>query len=96
MADNVVEHFTADDIKLLGENIITILETVKSLTQPDMLSEINNAVGIYQNLDPENIPEYSIWKVMRELHTPEMKRGIGYVVTFLKKITAEQQNINNK
>ena len=40
-----------------------------------MLEAINNAVGIYQNLDPKDTPEYSIWKVMRELNTPEMKRG---------------------
>jgi uncharacterized protein YjgD (DUF1641 family) len=95
VADKVVSHFTVDDITLLGDNVITILETVKSLTQPDMLEAINNAVGIYQNLDPKDTPEYSIWKVMRELNTPEMKKGIGFIITFLKKITAEEE-INKK
>jgi len=95
VADKIVGHFTVDDVKMLGDNVITILETVKSLTQPEMLGAINNAVGIYQNLDPKDTPEYSIWKVMRELNTPEMKRGIGFIITFLKKITAEQ-DINNK
>lgn len=94
-ADKIVGHFTVDDVKMLGDNVITILETIKSLTQPEMLGAINNAVGIYQNLDPKDTPEYSIWKVMRELNTPEMKRGIGFIITFLKKITAEQ-DINNK
>ena len=32
VADNVVNHFSVDDVKLLGDNIITILETVKNLT----------------------------------------------------------------
>jgi len=95
VTDKVIGHFTVDDVKMLGDNVITILETVKSLTQPDMLNAINNAVGIYHNLDPKDTPEYSIWKVMRELNTPEMKRGIGFIITFLKKITAEQE-INNK
>lgn len=95
VVDNVVGHFSVDDVKLLGDNVITILETVKSLTQPDMLEAINNAVGIYQNLDPKDTPEYSIWKVMRELNTPEMKRGIGFIITFLKKITAEEE-LNKK
>jgi uncharacterized protein YjgD (DUF1641 family) len=95
VVENVVDHFKVDDIKLLGDNVITILETVKSLTQPDMLEAINNAVGIYQNLDPKDTPEYSIWKVMRELNTPEMKRGIGFIITFLKRITAEEE-INKK
>ena len=95
VADNVVNHFTVEDVKLLGENVITILETIKGLTQPEMLGAINNAMSIYQNLDPKDTPEYSIWKVIRELNTPEMKRGIGFIITFLKKIT-EEQKINNK
>ena len=95
VADRVVDHFYEEDVKLLGDNIITILETVKGLTQPEMLTAINNAVGIYKNLDPKDTPQYSIWKVMRELNTPEMKKGIGFVITFLKKITAEQE-IQNK
>ena len=95
VADRVVEHFSEEDVRLLGDNIITILETVKGLTQPEMLTAINNAVGIYKNLDPKDTPQYSIWKVMRELNTPEMKKGIGFVITFLKRITAEQE-IQNK
>jgi len=95
VADQVVDHFSEEDVKLLGDNIIAILETVKGLTQPEMLTAINNAVGIYKNLDPKDTPQYSIWKVMRELNTPEMKKGIGFVITFLKKITAEQK-IQNK
>jgi uncharacterized protein YjgD (DUF1641 family) len=95
VGDRVVEHFSEEDVRLLGDNVITILETVKGLTQPEMLTAINNAVGIYKNLDPKDTPQYSIWKVMRELNTPEMKKGIGFVITFLKKITAEQE-IQNK
>lgn len=95
VADRVVEHFSEEDVKLLGDNIITILETIKSLTQPEMLTALNNAVSIYQNLDPKDAPQYSIWKVMRELNTPEMKKGIGFVITFLKKMT-EEHKIKNK
>jgi len=95
VGDRIIDHFGEEDVKLLGDNIITILETVKSLTQPDMLKAINNAVGIYENIDIEDAPEYSIWKVMRELNTPEMKRGIGFVITFLKNIT-DKQEITNK
>lgn len=95
VADRVVEHFSEEDVKVLGDNVITILETVKGLTQPDMLTALNNAVSIYQSIDPKDAPQYSIWKVMRELNTPEMKKGIGFVITFLKKIT-EEQEIKNK
>ena len=59
-----------------------------------MLGAINNAMSIYQNLDPNDTPEYSVWRVVRELNTPEMKKGIGFIITFLKKITEEQESKN--
>lgn len=87
MADNIVTHFSKDDVRQLADNVVTIFETIKNLTQPDMLRAINNAVAIYKNLDIENVPEYSMWKAFRELNTPEMKRGMGFMITFLKNLS---------
>ncbi|MDX1702592.1 MAG: hypothetical protein R3250_18320, partial [Melioribacteraceae bacterium] len=36
VTEKVVTSFTVDDIKALGDNIVTILQTIKELTQPDM------------------------------------------------------------
>ena len=93
--DNIVTHFSVDDVRALADNIVTILETVKSLTQPDMLSAVNNAVHIFKNVDPNNIEEYSVWKLMREFNKPEMKRALGFMVTFLKNISAEEEKTIN-
>lgn len=90
--DNIVTHFSRDDIKALSENIVTILETVKNLTQPEMLNSVNNAVRIYGSLEMEQVPDYSIWRLMREMNKPEMKRGLGFMVTLMKNLS----NPNNK
>lgn len=89
MVDNVVTHFSAEDVKQLSENIVLMLEVVKSLTQPEMLKAFNNGLNVYKSLDTENIPEYSLWKIMREINTPEMKKGMGFMITFLKNIAKE-------
>ena len=89
IADNVVTHFSTEDLRLLADNVVTILGTVKSLTQPDMLKALNNGVNVYKNLDTKNIPEYSLWKAFKELNTPEMKKGLGFMITFLKNIANE-------
>ena len=89
IADNVVTHFSTEDLRLLADNVVTILETVKSLTQPDMLRALNNGVNVYKNLATKNIPEYSLWKAFKELNTPEMKKGLGFMITFLKNIANE-------
>jgi uncharacterized protein YjgD (DUF1641 family) len=82
--DNIVTHFTREDIRLLADNIVSILETIKSLTQPEVLKSVDNAVKIYSSLEMESVPSYSVWKLMREMNKPEMKKGLGFMVTFMK------------
>ena len=87
IVDNVVTHFTRDDIRLLADNVVPMLETVKSLTQPEMLKSVNNAVKIFSRLEMEAVPEYSVWKLIREMNKPEMKRAIGFMVSFMKNMS---------
>jgi uncharacterized protein YjgD (DUF1641 family) len=93
--DNVVTNYSAEDVRLLADNIVTILDTIKNMTQPQMLHALNNAVTIYQKLDLDNIPEYSVWKAMKELRTPEVKRGIGFLITFMKNLSDEKIVMEN-
>ncbi len=90
--DNVVTHFSAEDIALLADNVVTILETVKSLTQPDMLKAINSALVVYKSIDIDNVEEYSMFKAFREMNSKEMKKGIGFMITFLKNIAKATNN----
>ena len=92
--DNIISSYQPEEVRALSDNIVTILDTVRNITQPDMLHAINNAVSIFKNLDTENIKEYSLWKAFREMNTPEMKRGIGFMITFLKNLSSE--SITNK
>jgi len=87
--ENVVSHFSVEDVRDLSENVVTILETVKEMTQPDMLSAMDNAVNVFKNLDTKDIPEYSLWKAMKEMRSPEMKKGLGFIITFLKNLAKE-------
>ncbi len=87
--DNIVGHFSAEDVKLLADNIVTILETVKSITQPEMLEAVNNGLTVFKNMDTKSIPEYSLWKAVRELNSPEMKKGLGFMITFLKNMAKQ-------
>ena len=91
--DNVVTSFTVEDVRALGDNVVTILNTVKSLTQPDMLNAINNAVSVYKKLDIEIEEKVSYYQLFKRMNTPEMRSGIAYGIKFLKSL-AEQQYTN--
>lgn len=86
--DNVVSEFTVEDVRLLADNLTVILRTVKNLTQPEMLQAINNAVEIYKKVEFDSIEEFSLWKAFREVNKPEMRRGLGFLIVFLRNLSA--------
>jgi uncharacterized protein YjgD (DUF1641 family) len=92
--DNIVTHFSVEDVRALSENVVIIMETVKNLTQPDMLKAVNNALAIYKNLDMDNIEEFSLFRAMMEFRKPEMKKGIGFMITFLKRLSEISETSN--
>lgn len=94
VGENIMTNFSAKDVSDLADNIVPILDTVKRVTQPDMLVAVNNAIAVYGSLDVDNIEEYSLWKAYRELRTSEMRRGLGFMINFLKNLAARQQNKN--
>lgn len=85
-ADNVVTHYTPEDARKLADNIVAMLETVKNLTQPEMLLSVNNAMQIYRKLDFAKMEEVSLWQAFRELNKPEMRRALGFMLSFLRNL----------
>jgi uncharacterized protein YjgD (DUF1641 family) len=92
--DNIVTYYGVEDVRMLADNVVAILDTVQNLTQPDMLKSVDNAVRIFASLEMDEIPEYSIFKVMREMNKPEMKKTLGFFMTFMKNLTRDNINQN--
>ena len=95
IVDNIITHYKPEDVRELSNNIVNIIDTVRLATQPELMAAINNGVKIYSSIEMENIPEYSIFKVMKEMNKPEMKRALGFFVTFMKNMAAETNTKNN-
>ena len=94
--DKIVENYSPEDVRTLANNMGTIMEIVRGLTQPEMLNAVNNAVSVYQNMDKENIEEYSLWKTFRTMNSKEMKKGMGFLMTFMKQLSQEQNQNKSK
>jgi uncharacterized protein YjgD (DUF1641 family) len=90
--DNIVTSFTVDDVKALGDNIVTILNTIKNLTQPDMLQAVNNALNVYKKLDIEVKDDISLIKLLKELNHPETKKALYFALQFLKSLSSINSN----
>lgn len=88
--DNVITYYQVEDARMLADNIVVILDTIKNLTQPEMLRSVDNAIRVFSKIEMDNIPSYSIFGVMRELNKPEMKKALGFFVTFMKNLSKNQ------
>lgn len=92
IVDNVITAFSIEDVKSLGDNIVTILNTVKNLTQPDVLKAINNAVSVYKHLDIEIKGKVSLRNLMKDMNTNEFRKGLAFAIQFLKNLAAQENN----
>ena len=91
VADRVVTSFSPDDVKNLGDNIVTILNTVKKMTQPDMVHAVNNALNVYKKLDAEVKEDVSLISLFKELNTPEARKGLAFAIRALKSMVAQNE-----
>ena len=87
--DNIVTGFTPQDLRELADNIVSILTLVKEMTQPEVLGTMQNAIKAFNSMETESVPSYSVWKLMREMNSPEMKKALGYGVTFMKNVSKD-------
>lgn len=89
VVDNVVKGFGPQDLKDLANNIVPILAIIKEMTQPEVLNTVQNAMKAFNSMETESVPSYSIWKLMREMNSPEMKKALGYGITFMKNVSKD-------
>ncbi|MBE0423238.1 MAG: DUF1641 domain-containing protein [Lutibacter sp.] len=87
--DNIVTGFSPQDLRELADSIVSILSLVKEMTQPEVLGVMKNATKAFNSMETESVPSYSIWRVMREMNSPEMKKALGYGITFMKNVSKD-------
>lgn len=81
--DRVVSEFDRDDVHALGDNIVTILKTVRSMTQPEVMNMVNSAVT---HLESPIVEDVSLWQLLRQLRDPEVRKGLARILYAVKGI----------
>jgi len=92
MAEVVATSFTQEDVRLLGENVVHILKTVRGLTQPEVLDIADRAAVALK--DTELHPEKKIG-LFRALRDPEIRRGMTLMLGVMKELGTDPTNGKN-
>lgn len=86
VADKIVTSCSPEDIRTLSYSIPSILSIAKNVTKPETLNSIGKVVEVFGNLDMSKTQEYSIWRIMKEMNSPEIRKGMTFMITFLKNL----------
>ena len=80
--DEVVSNFTEEDVQQLGENIVLILQTVKEMTQPEIMTLMRTSANVL--LDEEVPEKVSMLDIVRQMNDPDVRRGLSKTLNILK------------
>lgn len=84
--DTVVSTYGEDDLRALGANVVLILDTVKQMTQPEIMQLLSRTVADVQ--DADDGPPPSTFALVRQLRDPEVRRGLGRALAVLRDLGA--------
>ena len=89
--DNIVTSFSEEDVRQLGDNVVLILNTVKALTQPEIMNLAGNLTSAFQEAE-DNADELptSLLGLAGQMRDPEVRKGLAMTMQVLKVIAKQQ------
>ncbi len=93
VVDRIVTGFSDDDVAALGDNVVAILNTVKEITQPEMLVLLQRMIEVLNRqqgmveAEPEEPP--GMWALLKQMRDPDVRRGISRALATLASVSAE-------
>ncbi len=92
--DNIVTSFSEEDVRLLGDNVVLILNTVKALTQPEIMNLAGNLTSAFQEAEAhaDELPT-SLFGIVGQMRDPDVRRGLAVTMHALKTISKQQPRV---
>lgn len=82
--DSVVTGFGREDLEQLGDNVVSILQTVKHVTQPQMLALANDAAKVVDEADAAQ--PVGVFGMLKASNDDDVKRGLAVAIGLLREI----------
>jgi uncharacterized protein YjgD (DUF1641 family) len=84
VVDKVMTSFSEDDVEALGDNVVLILQTVKEMTQPEIMTMLQRTAHAVNEDAGASAETPSTLHLLRELRDPEIRRGLQRLLNLLR------------
>jgi uncharacterized protein YjgD (DUF1641 family) len=88
IVDQVVSSFTPEDVHALGDNAVLILNTVKEMTQPQVMTMMRRTASTVRDEEPPE--DISFFGLFRQMRDPAVKRGLAKTLMALRSMSGEE------
>lgn len=87
MVDEIVTSFSEEDVTALRDNVVLILNTVKELTQPEVMTLLNRTgVSLQSVQEDAGVEPPSVFALLRQMRDPQVRRGLGRTLALLRTV----------
>jgi uncharacterized protein YjgD (DUF1641 family) len=91
VVDRVVTNFSEEDVNKLGDNVVLILETVKEMTQPEIMAILYRMIEAIERqrlaIEAEPAEAPSLWQLAQQMRQPEVRLGLSRALTTLQAVS---------
>ena len=83
LVEEVMERFGPEDVHLLRENIVTILEVVRQITRPRMMTLVSQVTSAVEDDPGEGV---GLMGMLRASHDVDTRRGLAATLAVLREL----------
>ena len=89
VVEKVVTSFSEEDVNRLGDNVVLILNTIKDMTQPEIMNFVRSTLDT-AGREVEKPVNTSFLALMRQMNDPVVRRGLALTMRMLRAVGQEQ------
>lgn len=93
VVDRIITGFTPEDVRQLGDHVVLILNTVKQLTQPQMMRLLSQLTSSLQEAEQQaaEMPT-DVRSLLRMMRDPQVRRGLAVALSALRGMAPQDDN----
>jgi tRNA 2-thiouridine synthesizing protein E len=84
VAERIVEHYSPEDVRKFGEAVSSILDTVRAVTQPEVLAIASHATSAVQQA--ATTEPIGLLGVVRATRSDDVGRGLAVLMEVLRRV----------
>ncbi len=92
--EKIVTEFDEQDVNALGDNIVLILNTIKSMTQPEIMNFVHNTLLVAEK-EVEKPVDISYAGLLRQMRDPSVRRGLALTMRVLQVVGSQPEGNGN-